>query len=85
MGTSRAAYGRPPAFASFSQQGVGAVLVGNSTFYTRRTEQLAAVPVIGFLSSGTQARLTLTPFGQGLKEARPWLLRPRRHGQSISI
>jgi len=31
------------AFASFSQQRVGAVLVGNSTFYTRRTEQLAAL------------------------------------------
>ena len=31
------------AFASFSQQHVGAVLVGSSTFYTRRTEQLAAL------------------------------------------
>ena len=31
------------AFASSSQQRVGAVLVGNSTFYTRRTEQLAAL------------------------------------------
>jgi putative tryptophan/tyrosine transport system substrate-binding protein len=31
------------AFASFSQQRVGAVLVGNSTFYARRTEQLAAL------------------------------------------
>jgi len=31
------------AFATFSQQLVGAVLVGLSTFYTRRTEQLAAL------------------------------------------
>jgi putative tryptophan/tyrosine transport system substrate-binding protein len=31
------------AFTVFSQQRVGAVLVGNSTFYTRRTEQLAAL------------------------------------------
>jgi putative ABC transport system substrate-binding protein len=31
------------AFASFSQQRVGAVLVGGSTFYTRHTEQLAAL------------------------------------------
>jgi putative ABC transport system substrate-binding protein len=31
------------AFASFSQQRVGAVLVGDSTFYPRRTEQLAAL------------------------------------------
>jgi putative tryptophan/tyrosine transport system substrate-binding protein len=31
------------AFASFSQQRVGAVLVGISTFYARRTEQLAAL------------------------------------------
>ena len=30
------------AFANFSQQHVGAVLVGASTFYNRRTEQLAA-------------------------------------------
>jgi putative ABC transport system substrate-binding protein len=32
-----------PAFASFSQQRVGAVLVANSGFYNRRTEQLAAL------------------------------------------
>jgi putative ABC transport system substrate-binding protein len=32
-----------PAFAAFSQQHVGAVLVGNSTLYNRRTEQLAAL------------------------------------------
>jgi putative tryptophan/tyrosine transport system substrate-binding protein len=32
-----------PAFATFSQQHVGAVLVGDSTFYIRRTEQLAAL------------------------------------------
>jgi putative ABC transport system substrate-binding protein len=32
-----------PAFASFSQQRVGAVLVGNSSFYVRRIEQLAAL------------------------------------------
>ena len=32
-----------PAFATFSQQLVGAVLVSDSTFYTRRTEQLAAL------------------------------------------
>jgi len=32
-----------PAFATFSQQHVGAVLVGNSTLYNRRTEQLAAL------------------------------------------
>jgi putative tryptophan/tyrosine transport system substrate-binding protein len=31
------------AFASFSQHNVGAVLVGSSTFYNRRTEQLAAL------------------------------------------
>jgi putative tryptophan/tyrosine transport system substrate-binding protein len=31
------------AFTVLSQQRVGAVLVGNSTFYTRRTEQLAAL------------------------------------------
>jgi putative ABC transport system substrate-binding protein len=31
------------AFASFSQQRVGAVLVGTSNLYTRRTEQLAAL------------------------------------------
>ena len=31
------------AFASFSQQGVGAVLVGQSTFFVRRMEQLAAL------------------------------------------
>jgi putative ABC transport system substrate-binding protein len=34
-----------PAFATFSQQLVGAVLVSDSTFYTRRTEQLAALAV----------------------------------------
>jgi len=32
-----------PAFATFSQQRVGAVLVENSTFYVRRMEQLAAL------------------------------------------
>jgi len=32
-----------PAFTSFSQQRVGAVLVGNSPFFIRRTEQLAAL------------------------------------------
>jgi putative ABC transport system substrate-binding protein len=32
-----------PAFATFSQQHVGAVLVGNSTLYPRRTGQLAAL------------------------------------------
>ena len=32
-----------PAFAGFSQQGVGAVLVGDSTFFGRRMEQLAAL------------------------------------------
>ena len=31
------------AFATFSQQRVGAVLVGTSTFYNRRMEQLAAL------------------------------------------
>ena len=31
------------AFATFSQQRVGAVLVGNSAFFNRRTEQLAAL------------------------------------------
>jgi putative ABC transport system substrate-binding protein len=31
------------AFASFSQQGVGAVLIGSSTFYNRHPEQLAAL------------------------------------------
>jgi putative ABC transport system substrate-binding protein len=31
------------AFATFSQQRVGAVLVSDSTFYNRRTEQLAAL------------------------------------------
>jgi putative ABC transport system substrate-binding protein len=33
-----------PAFASFSQQRVGAVLVSNGTFFSRRKEQLAALP-----------------------------------------
>jgi putative ABC transport system substrate-binding protein len=32
-----------PAFATFSQQHVGAVLVSDSTLYSRRTEQLAAL------------------------------------------
>jgi putative ABC transport system substrate-binding protein len=32
-----------PAFASFSQQSVGAVLVGNSALYNRRTEKLTAL------------------------------------------
>jgi putative tryptophan/tyrosine transport system substrate-binding protein len=32
-----------PAFASFSQQRVGAVLLGTGTLFTRRTEQLAAL------------------------------------------
>jgi putative tryptophan/tyrosine transport system substrate-binding protein len=32
-----------PAFATFSQQRVGAVLVGNSSFYHRRMEQVAAL------------------------------------------
>jgi putative ABC transport system substrate-binding protein len=32
-----------PAFATLSEQRVGAVLVGPSTFYNRRTEQLAAL------------------------------------------
>jgi putative tryptophan/tyrosine transport system substrate-binding protein len=32
-----------PAFATFSQQHVGAVLVGQSTLYPQRTEQLAAL------------------------------------------
>jgi putative tryptophan/tyrosine transport system substrate-binding protein len=31
------------AFATFSQQGMGAVLVSNSSFYNRRMEQLAAL------------------------------------------
>jgi putative tryptophan/tyrosine transport system substrate-binding protein len=31
--------------------------------------QQPAMPVIGFLSSGTRSRLTPAPFGQGLKEA----------------
>jgi putative ABC transport system substrate-binding protein len=34
-----------PAFATFSQQYVGGVLVTNSTLYNRRTEQLAALAV----------------------------------------
>jgi putative ABC transport system substrate-binding protein len=33
------------AFASFSQRHVGAILVSDNTFYTRRTEQLAALAV----------------------------------------
>jgi putative ABC transport system substrate-binding protein len=32
-----------PAFATFSQQHVGAVLVSDNSFYTRRMEQLAAL------------------------------------------
>jgi putative ABC transport system substrate-binding protein len=32
-----------PAFTTFSQRHVGAVLVGNSTFFNRRKEQLAAL------------------------------------------
>jgi hypothetical protein len=35
------------AFASFSQQRVGAVLVGTSTLYNRRMEQLAALAARG--------------------------------------
>jgi hypothetical protein len=31
-----------PAFASFSQQHVGAVLVGTGAYFSRRSEQLAA-------------------------------------------
>jgi putative ABC transport system substrate-binding protein len=34
-----------PAFATFSQQRVGAVLVGSSTFFSRRMEQLATLEV----------------------------------------
>jgi putative ABC transport system substrate-binding protein len=33
------------AFATFSQQRIGAVLIENSSFYSRRTEQLAALAV----------------------------------------
>jgi putative ABC transport system substrate-binding protein len=36
------------AFGTLSQQRVGAVLVGQSTFYSRRTEQLAALATLGF-------------------------------------
>jgi putative ABC transport system substrate-binding protein len=32
-----------PAFTTFSQQRVGAVLIGNANFFSRRTEQLAAL------------------------------------------
>jgi putative ABC transport system substrate-binding protein len=40
---ARTANDLEPAFATFSQQRVGAVLVGNGTFYVQRTEQLAAL------------------------------------------
>jgi putative ABC transport system substrate-binding protein len=40
---------------SFSQQRVGAVLVGNSTFYARRAEQLAAL-------AARHALLAMFPF-----------------------
>jgi putative ABC transport system substrate-binding protein len=36
-------HGLPDAFASFSQQRVGAVLVSGSIFYNRHPEQLAAL------------------------------------------
>jgi putative ABC transport system substrate-binding protein len=62
------------AFATFSQQHVGAILVGDSTFYSRRMEQLAAlaarhtlpaifpfreyVPAGGLMSYGTSLGYT---------------------------
>jgi hypothetical protein len=39
-----------PAFAAFSQQHLGAVLIGNSTLYNRRMEQLAAPVIDGELT-----------------------------------
>jgi putative ABC transport system substrate-binding protein len=44
-----------PAFAAFSQQDVGAVLVSDSTLYTRRTVQLAAL-------AARRALPTISPF-----------------------
>ena len=65
------------AFATFSQQRVGAVLVGLSSFYTRRTEQLAALaarhalPAVfpyrefalagGLMSYGSSLRYAIAP------------------------
>ena len=45
-----------PAFAAFSQQRVGAVLVGNSAFYNRRTEQVAALAARHALPAISQFR-----------------------------
>jgi putative tryptophan/tyrosine transport system substrate-binding protein len=44
------------AFASFSQQHVGAVLVGNSTFYAGRPKQLAALAARHALPAISQLR-----------------------------
>jgi putative tryptophan/tyrosine transport system substrate-binding protein len=44
------------AFASFSQQRVGAVLVGNGTFFNRRIEQLAALAARHALPAIYQSR-----------------------------
>jgi putative tryptophan/tyrosine transport system substrate-binding protein len=43
IGNARVDSDLESAFASFSQQRVGAVLVGDSNFYSRRTEELAAL------------------------------------------
>jgi putative tryptophan/tyrosine transport system substrate-binding protein len=62
------------AFASFLQQRVGAVLVGSSTFYNRRLEQLAtlaarhALPAIFPLSEYAQAG-GLMSYGSSLRYA----------------
>jgi putative tryptophan/tyrosine transport system substrate-binding protein len=45
------------AFATFSQQRIGAILVGISTLYPRRTEQLAAL-------AARHALPTIFPFGE---------------------
>jgi putative ABC transport system substrate-binding protein len=45
-----------PAFATFSQQHVGAVLVSGSTFYSRRMEQLAALAARHALAATYQYR-----------------------------
>ena len=45
-----------PAFATFSQQRVGAVLVSNSTFYDRRLEKLTALAARHALPAISQYR-----------------------------
>jgi putative ABC transport system substrate-binding protein len=52
-----------PAFARFSQQRVGAVLVGTSNLYTQRTEQLAALAARHRPGVGRDSGRPSRPFG----------------------